>query len=354
MSIFIDKKLEELVPYTPGEQPKGIDGLIKLNTNESPFPPSDKVIEAISSSIVSNLQLYSDPTCSRAISAIALRYGVKNEMVFLGNGSDEVLAFIFHGLCPDGAVFADISYGFYKVFASMFGVRTTVIPLDGDFRINTDEYRNIKGTVFVANPNAPTGIFLPLSKIEELLEQDKSRLVVIDEAYVDFGGESAVKLLDRYNNLIVVQTFSKSRSLAGARLGFALASEELINDLNRMKFSFNPYNVNTLSLLAAEAAMRDEDYFEECRRVIIENRGYITDRLRSLGFRVLDSSANFVFAGQNGRINAADYYKALRQNKILVRYFPEGRINGFVRITVGTKEQMENLYDVTKNILKGC
>lgn len=352
MSIFLDKKLASLKPYTPGEQPKGIDRLVKLNTNENPFPPSDNVIEAVKNAAKS-LNLYSDPTCGRAISATASFYGVKNSNVFIGNGSDEVLAFIFHGLCHNGAAFSDITYGFYKVFASMFGVKETIVPLDENFKINIDNYKDISGTVFIANPNAPTGILLPLFEIEKLLNQNINRLVVVDEAYIDFGGESAVNLIDKYKNLIVAQTFSKSRSLAGGRIGFALANEELIADLNSLKFSFNPYNVNTLSILAAEAAMNDRKYFEKCRKIIMENRIFATDNLRFQGFRVLDSSANFVFAGQNAKIKAEDYYKELRKNNILVRYFLEGRTADFVRITIGTLEQMKLLNDVTKEILEG-
>ncbi len=350
MSEFLDKKLEGLVPYTPGEQPRGINNLIKLNTNENPFPPSPKVLEAISKA-AQTLNLYSDPTCGRAAEAIAAFYGVKKENVFLSNGSDETLSFIFHGLCGNGAAFPDVTYGFYKVFAAMFGVKQTIIPLDEAFRINIDDYKDINATVVIANPNAPTGILLPLTEIEKLLKQNPNRLVVVDEAYIDFGGESAVKLTGKYQNLLVVQTFSKSRSLAGGRLGFAIADEDIIADLNRMKYSFNPYNVNSLSIAAAEAAMKDTDYFEACRRTIIANRAFITDSLRGLGFTVPESAANFIFAGRNKKISGADYYYALRQNNILVRYFSEGRSADFVRISIGTMEQMKTLNEVTKKIL---
>jgi len=350
MSAFLDKKLEKLVPYTPGEQPHGIEGLIKLNTNENPFPPSPMVIEAVNRT-VSSLNLYSDPACVRAVEAIAAFYGVRKENVFVSNGSDETLSFIFHGLCENGAAFPDITYGFYKVFADMFGVRKTVVPLDDDFNIQIDDYKDIKSTVVIANPNAPTGICLPLSEIERLLNQDLNRLVVVDEAYIDFGGESAVKLIDEYKNLLVVQTFSKSRSLAGGRIGFAVADAEIIADLNRMKYAFNPYNVNALSIAAAEAAMKDTAYFETCRSTVIKNREYIAKKLRELGFMVLDSKANFVFAGRNKKVSAADYFEKLRRNNILVRYFPEGRSADFVRISVGAMEQMEKLYEVTKTIL---
>jgi histidinol-phosphate aminotransferase len=351
MSTFLDKKLQTLVPYKPGEQPRGIDGLIKLNTNENPFPPSPKVIEVVNNT-VSTLNLYSDPTCARAIEAIAEFYGLKKENVFLSNGSDETLSFIFHGLCEKGAAFADVTYGFYKVFAAMFGVKQTIVPLDEDFRINVDDYKDIKSTVVIANPNAPTGVLLPSTDIEKLLNQDLNRLVVVDEAYIDFGGESAVKLIDKYKNLLIVQTFSKSRSLAGGRLGVAIADEEIIADLNKMKYAFNPYNVNSLSITAAEAAMKDTTYFEENRKSIIVNREYITKNLRALGFTVPDSAANFIFAGQNKKISGEDYYKALREHNILVRYFPEGRCADFVRISIGTLAQMKTLAEITRNILK--
>lgn len=352
MSKFLDYKLTALKPYTPGEQPKEMQRLIKLNTNENPFPPSPKVIEAVSQAI-ENLNLYSDPNCTKAVSAVAEFYNIKNSNVFLSNGSDEVLAFVFHGLCPNGAAFADITYGFYKVFAAMFGVQKSIVPLDNEYKINIVDYKDLQETIFIANPNAPTAIVLTLSEIETLLRQNYNRLVVVDEAYIDFGGESAVKLIEKYPNLLVIQTFSKSRSLAGGRLGIAFAQDELIADLNKMKFSFNPYNVNSLSLIAAEEAMKDKAYFESCREIILKNRSYLIENLRLLGFRVLDSAANFVFVGQNEKITAEEYYKALRENNILVRYFPDERISDFVRISIGTAAQMQCLIQVTKNILEG-
>ncbi|HAN21616.1 MAG: histidinol-phosphate transaminase [Clostridiales bacterium GWF2_36_10] len=351
MSNFLDKKLVSLKPYVPGLQPKRIDGLVKLNTNESPFPPSPLVLDAVSKG-VNDLNLYSDDKCTRAVSAIAAFHGLSTDNVFLSNGSDETLAFIFHGLCQNGAAFADITYGFFKVYSSMFGVKETIVPLNDNYKINIDDYKDIKSTVFIANPNALTGILLPLIEIEKLIQQDLNRLVIVDEAYIDFGGESAVELIDKYKNLIVVQTFSKSRSLAGGRIGFAIADKELIADLNTLKYSFNPYNVNSLSILAAEAAMSDKPYFEECRKTIIENRNYLTNELRSQGFIVLESSANFIFAGQNNKIKAVDYYSELRKNNILVRYFTERRTADFVRITIGTMEQMQRLTSITENILK--
>ncbi|MDD4422285.1 MAG: histidinol-phosphate transaminase, partial [Eubacteriales bacterium] len=229
MSRFLDKKLVFLKPYIPGEQPKGIKKLIKLNTNESPFPPCPGVKKAAGRAS-KMLNLYSDPACTNAVNAIADFYGLNSKNVFLSNGSDETLAFIFHGFCPKGAAFADITYGFYKVFADMFGIKTRIVPLDNDFNIKVEDYKNLDQTIFIANPNAPTGILLPVCMIEELLLQSPDRLVVVDEAYIDFGGESAVRLIEKYDNIIVVQTFSKSRSLAVARLGFAIANDDLISD----------------------------------------------------------------------------------------------------------------------------
>jgi histidinol-phosphate aminotransferase len=351
MSRFFDPKLARLAPYTPGEQPRGIQNLIKLNTNESPFPPSPAVLAAIDQAQVEALRLYSDPTCDGLVRAIADFYDLAPEQVFPGNGSDEVLAFCFHGLCPKGAAFPDISYGFYTVFADMFGVKATAIPLRDDFSILPADYAAQRGTVFIANPNAPTGLCLSLSQIRELLEQDPGRLVVVDEAYVDFGGESAAALLDDYENLLVIQTFSKSRQLAGGRVGFALGSRALIADLNALRFSFNPYNLNRLSLLAGEAAMRDRAYFDQTRHTIMENRAHTTVQLRGLGFRVLESRANFIFTSHPA-LPGGEYYAALRQRGILVRHFDKDRIRDFVRITIGTAAQMDTLLAATKEILK--
>ena len=345
-------KLTELEPYVPGEQPKGVDKLIKLNTNESPYPPSPKVIEAITKAEVEKLRLYPDPTCQGLISAIAERYGVDENQVCVCNSSDEVLAFTFHGLCKNGAVFPDITYGFYPVFCRMFGVEFEEIPLREDFSIEIKDYAGKKGTVYIANPNAPTGIFLPLSKIRELLEQDRDRLVVVDEAYVDFGGESAVQLIPEYDNLLVVQTFSKSRQMAGARLGFAISNKDVIGDMNTLKYSFNPYNVNRLTMAAGEAAMRDYDYFDKCRKEIIETREYTNAELKRLGFKLTDSMANFVFANPP-EISAEEYFKALRDNNIIVRFFNKERTLDYVRITIGTRQEMETFVSVSEKILKG-
>ena len=351
MTRFLDSKLKKLVAYTPGEQPVNMSELIKLNTNESPFPPAPGVIEILKNGEVEKLRLYSDPDCKQLVNAIAEYHGINTQQVFPGNGSDEVLAFIFHGLCPNGAAFADITYGFYPVFGEMFDVNCQIVPLDYDFSINVEDYEGIKGTVFIANPNAPTGLCLPLSDIETLVGQDSDRLVVVDEAYIDYGGESALSLLDAYDNLLVVRTLSKSRSLAGARVGYALGSEDLIKDLNTMKFSFNPYNINRLSIIAGAEAMKDTGYFDECRTKVMENREYTAIELKKLGFNVLPSKANFIFAGDNPKTNGIDYFSRLRECGILVRHFSSPRTCNYVRITIGTAEQMQRLVQITKEVL---
>lgn len=350
MSRFFGKP--ELEPYVPGEQPANVDRLIKLNTNENPYPPSPKAVAAVTSEEVEKLRLYPSLSATGLVNAIAENCGVRESQICVCNSSDEVLAFIFHGLCPNGAVFADHTYGFYPVFCSMFGVAYEEIPLREDFTLAVDDYQGKTGTVFLANPNAPTGLFLPLGELRRLLDQDRDRLVVVDEAYVDFGGETAVPLLAEYDNLLITRTFSKSRSLAGGRLGFAVSSEELAADMNTLKYSFNPYNVNRLSMLMGEYCMRDEQYFIECRNKIVASREWTKEKLRALGFFVTDSLANFLFAAHPS-IGGKEYYLALRERNILVRWFDKDRIRPFVRISVGTQAQMEALISATEDILKG-
>ena len=352
MTGFMDSKFSGMVPYTPGEQPRDMDRLIKLNTNEMPYPPSEKVKAVLCDEEGEKLRLYSDPTCSAFIKAVADYNGLAPENVFPGNGSDEVLAFLFHGFCEKGAIFPDISYGFYPVFANMFGVQYREIPLREDFTVAVEDYGAGEETVFIANPNAPTGIALPLSDIEKLLKSNPKRLVVVDEAYVEFGAESAAKLLGRYDNLVVTRTFSKSHALAGARIGYALASEALIADMNALRFSFNPYNLNRLSILLGKAAMEDREYFDACRKKVMDSRTYTINALRKLGFNVLDSKSNFIFAGANPALDAKPYFDGLRANGILVRYFSAERTKNYVRITIGTQEQMETLVRVTEALLK--
>ena len=352
MSRYLSPEAAALEPYTPGEQPKD-SILIKLNTNESPFPPSPKVLDALSREESAKLNLYSDPTCAGLCAAIAARNGLAPEQVIAGNGSDEILSFAFRAFCGSGrgAAYADITYGFYKVWARFYGLKAAVVPLREDFSVSVEDYFGVPGTVFLANPNAPTGMALPRGEIRRLLEADPDRVVVVDEAYVDFGGESCVPLLPEYENLLVVQTYSKSRSLAGGRIGFAMGSPELIAGLNRVKYSFNPYNVNRLSLLAGAAAMEDEAYCRSCTAAIRTTREEASSELKALGFTVLPSCANFLFA-KPPRIPGAAYFTELRKRGILVRRFdaPE-RIADFCRISVGSPEQMAALTAASAEIL---
>lgn len=351
MSRFLSKEAERLKPYTPGEQPVDLP-YIKLNTNESPFPPSPKVIKAVSRAELLRLNLYSDPTCGKLCKSIAQRYELQPEQVIAGNGSDELLSFAFRAFCGEGkgAAFADITYGFYKVWAAYYGIDANIIPLKEDFTIDVDDYMDFPGTIFIANPNALTGVELPIAQIQRLLEADPGRVVVVDEAYVDFGGESCVPLLYRYDNLLVVQTMSKSRSLAGGRLGFAMGSVDLIADLNRMKYSFNPYNLNSVSIAAGAAAMEDEAYFKECTAAVQKTRAWTAAQLEELGFTVLPSKANYVFA-KSPAFPAGELYRKLKENGILVRWFDEERIRDFYRITIGSMEQMEALVEEVKKQL---
>ena len=351
MSRFLSAEAQRLAPYTPGEQPQD-QQYIKLNTNESPFPPSPKVLEAISQAEVAKLKLYSDPTCGALNAAIANRYGVSPEQVITGNGSDEILAFAFRAFCGEGkgVAYADITYGFYKAQVALFDLDATLVPLREDLTLCVDDYMNFPGTVVIANPNAPTGIPVSRDEIRRLLEANPNRVVLVDEAYVDFGGESCVPLLKEFDNLLVVQTMSKSRQLAGARVGFALGSPELIADLNRVKYSFNPYNVNRLSLLAGTAAIEDEAYFQSCCSAICKNRAWTVEKLEELGFTVLPSQANFIFA-KSDRISGGDLYRKLKENGILVRWFDSDRIRDYVRITIGSAEQMAALVEKTAQLL---
>lgn len=353
MSRFLSDRFSNIEPYTPGEQPK-VSNLIKLNTNESPFPPSPMVIKALSEQEISKLNLYSDPDTKDVIDAIAKTIGVNSNQVLMGNGSDEILAFAFQAFCDkdNQPCFADITYGFYPVFCKLFGLTPEIIPLREDLSIGVDDYIGKNKPIFIANPNAPTGLALSLSDIEKILVSNKDSIVLIDEAYVDFGAESAVSLVDKYDNLIVSRTFSKSRNLAGARIGFAISNAELISDMCKMKFSFNPYNLNRLSIIAGKESMLDTEYFDKCIAQIIENREYTVNELEKRGFTIPDSKANFIFAKHN-TLSGEDYFNELRKRNIVVRYFSKERIKDYVRITIGSKEQMTALINATDEILKG-
>ena len=351
MSKFLNNKLSKLDPYVPGEQPKD-QKYIKLNTNESPFPPSKLAIEYATKQ-ASEVMLYPDPDCTELVFELAKTYSVSPKQVIVTNGSDEVLNFAFMCYCDKNtqAIFPDLTYGFYKVFASLNGAPYKTLPLNSDFTVKIDDYLSEKGVIFLANPNAPTGIALGLSDIEKILSSNPNRVVVIDEAYVDFGAESAVNLVDKYDNLLVTQTFSKSRSMAGARLGFGIANEKIINDLMLIKYSTNPYNVNKMTAYAGLGALKDREYFETNCKKIIENREYTEAELKKLGFTVTDSKTNFVFA-KHDRISGIDLYKKLKERGILVRHFDNPRIVDYNRITVGSFEQMQTLINTVKSILE--
>lgn len=342
MSRFLSKRFSSLEPYVPGEQPRERK-FIKLNTNESPFPPSAAVVRAAALAAES-LQLYSDPSCLALHKALANAYGVKPSQVLAGNGSDELLYFAFTAFCDADtpAVFPDITYGFYPVFAQLCNVEARIIPLSDGFFIRADNYYGAKGTIFIANPNAPTGIMMPLSDVLCIARRNPDNVVVIDEAYVDFGGKSAVSLLKDCPNLLIIQTFSKSRSLAGGRLGFALGSEELIADLAAVKYSFNPYSVNSMTMAAGLASLAEPEVTRANCACIIANREFTVDGLTRLGFSCLPSCANFVFA-RHASIPGETVFRALRQRGILVRHFNKERLEDYNRITIGSRAQMEAL-----------
>ena len=350
MSRYISRKFDGLTPYVPGEQPRD-QQYIKLNTNESPFPPSPRAL-AYAARAAENLQLYSDPTCKTLTTKAAQLLGIDEDEIIFTNGSDEALNFAFMAFCDDttGAAFPDITYGFYEVFAQLYRIPYEKLPLKEDFSVDVKGYIGLNKTIFLANPNAPTGIALPLSDIEKIVAGNPDNVVVIDEAYVDFGGESAVSLIGKYDNLLVIQTFSKSRSLAGARLGFAVGCKALIRDLNAIKYSTNPYNVNAMTMAAGLGALEDEAYFRDNCETILRNRAWTTQQLRRLGFTVIDSKTNFDFAKRPGT-DGAWLYQTLKQKGILVRYFNTPRLKDYNRITIGSMEQMKSLIKTLEEIL---
>lgn len=351
MSRFLNKRYSALEAYTPGEQPRDME-YIKLNTNESPFPPSDGVIAAVDACAVSRLNLYPDPACRELKEAIAGLYGVGPENVFVANGSDDILNFFFMAFCGEehSVRFPAVSYGFYKVYAELYGARYTAVPLKEDFSIDVSDYMNCADNVVIANPNAPTGIALGRDDIEKIAASNPERAVLIDEAYVDFGAESSVGLTKKYGNLIVTCTYSKSRSMAGARLGFAIASEELIADFEKIKFSTNPYSINRLTLAAGVAAIRDNAYYAENCKKIAQTREYAQSELKKLGFETTPSKANFIFA-KSTAIGGEELYRKLKSRGILIRHFSSPDICEYNRITVGTREQTDRLLTEIKNIL---
>ena len=351
MSRFFSGKYSSLIPYTPGEQPQERK-YIKLNTNESPFPPSP-IAQRFAREEAGNLQLYSDPECRALVKQAAESFDIGTDRIVFSNGSDDLLNFCFMAFCDaeHPAVFPDITYGFYTVFADLNGVPYEEKPLREDFTIDPEDYIGTGKTVFLANPNAITGIALPLSDIERIVASNPDNVVVIDEAYVDFGGESALQLTKKYNNLIVIQTFSKSRSLAGARLGFCIACPELIRDINTIRYSTNPYNINRMTMFAGVGALIDNDYFIENCEKIKENRAWTTDKLRSMGFYVSDSSSNFILI-KHESAKGKDIYLSLKEKGVLVRHFSSEKLDDYNRVTIGSRQQMEDFIEILKTVLE--
>ncbi len=350
MSRFLSSRFQALEAYVPGEQPQD-RSYIKLNTNESPFPPSPKVLAAVNADEAAALRLYSDPTSKTLKEKLASLYKVTPENVYVANGSDDILNFAFMAFGDQGAAYPAISYGFYRVFAELYGIAAEEIPLKTDLSINAEKFCNQGKLVVIANPNAPTGLFLNLHEIERIVASNRENVVLIDEAYIDFGGESCLPLIEKYDNLLVVRTFSKSRSMAGARLGYAFASQSLIADLEKLKYSTNPYNLNRITQAAGAAALEEDGYYMENCRKIQENRTYTTQALRRLGFLVTDSKANFVFA-KSPSISGEALYQKLKQRGILVRHFSTTEIQDYNRITIGSRKDMEMLIDAITHILE--
>ena len=349
MSKFLNDRLQKIESYTPGEQPQD-KKYIKLNTNESPYPPSEGVIKAITEDEIKDLRLYCDPECKKLRKALADCYNVEPQNIFISNGSDDILNFSFMAYGQNGAAFPDITYGFYSVFAELYGIGTEIIPVKEDFTIDIEDFCAQNKLVVIANPNAPTGIELPLDEIEKIVVSNPNSIVLIDEAYVDFGGTSCAMLTKKYNNLLCVGTFSKSRSMAGARLGFAIASKEIIADLEKIKYSTNPYNINRLTQIAGTKAIEENSYYmDNCKR-ICDTREYTVKELKTLGFEVLPSKANFVFA-KSDKISGEDLYLRLKESGVLVRHFKAERIKNFNRISIGSREEMEVFVKTVKEIL---
>ncbi|MCU9946689.1 histidinol-phosphate transaminase [Pseudomonas sp. PDM13] len=345
MSKFWSPFVKELVPYVPGEQPK-IANLVKLNTNENPYGPSPKAIAAMQAELGDSLRLYPDPNSDRLKQAVAEYYGVTTGQVFVGNGSDEVLAHIFHGLFQHGRplLFPDVSYSFYPVYCGLYGIPFEALPLDEQFQIRVEDYARPNAGIIFPNPNAPTGCLLALEAVEKLLQGSPDTVVVVDEAYIDFGGQSAIALVDRYPNLLVTQTLSKSRSLAGLRVGLAVGHPDLIEALERIKNSFNSYPLDRMAIVGAAAAFEDREWFEQTCAKVIDSRERVVSELEKRGFEVLPSAANFIFARHPGK-DAAGIAAGLREKGVIVRHFKQERIAQFLRITIGTPEQNQALLD---------
>jgi len=351
MSKYWSKLAAKLDPYIPGEQLKD-KKYIKLNTNENPYPPSPKVLEAIKAAADSSLKLYPDPLAADLKAALAEHYGLKSSQVFVGNGSDEVLAFSFMAFfnTDEEILFPDVTYSFYPVYCNIFGITYRAVPLKQDFTVPVEGFFNAEGGVIIPNPNAPTARAISARDIEMILVNNKDKVVIVDEAYVDFGAESVVDMVDKHDNLLVVQTLSKSRSLAGLRVGWAFGHEDLIDGLTRVKDSINSYTLDRLALTGAVAAIKDEDYFQETREKIMATRERITERLENLGFKVIPSKANFIFITHE-KTPAEHIFKRLKEEGVLVRYFKKPGIDNYLRVSVGTDDEMDAMIDRLLTIL---
>lgn len=344
--------VRKVVPYVPGEQPQQ-ERIIKLNTNENPYPPAPGVIEALRHFDADRLRLYPEPTCRVLVNAIAENYGLDSNQVFVGVGSDDVIAMIFLTFFNSKTpiIFPDITYSFYDVWADMLRIPYEVKPLDEQFFIRKEDYFGENGGVIFPNPNAPTGILMELSEIEDIVKHNPDVIVVVDEAYIDFGGQTALPLIDKYENLLVVQTFSKSRSLAGMRIGYAMGNAKLIRYINDVKYSFNSYTMNQTALSLGVEAIKDTAYFEETRKKVIETREWTKQELRKIGFSFGDSMSNFIFA-THARVPAEELFEALKKEHIYVRHFSKERISNYLRISIGTQKEMETLIAFLKNYLR--
>ena len=352
MSIFLVDEYRDMEPYVPGEQPK--DKLyIKLNANETSMPPSPKVFEAISKKEIWNSSYYADPHCHAFRQAVAEVYGLTEDDVFVGNGADEVLSFVLMCFFRRGMkiYFPDITYSFYRTYAKTFGLDMEEVPVKEDFSIDIDDYMDLQGDIIFANPNNPTGLAVPTADIERLVKANPERMVIIDEAYADYSGETCLPLVAKYPNLVVVRTFSKSRNMAGLHIGFAVAAKDVIADMNSIKFSFNPFNLNSITMAAGIAAVKDTYYFDSCVKKIVANREHTKAELEKLGFEVLPSKANFVFC-RHDAIDAGELCAKLKEEGILTRHFKDARLNPYLRITIGTEHEMAVVLITIKEILE--
>ncbi|MGN0164559.1 MAG: histidinol-phosphate transaminase [Lachnospiraceae bacterium] len=352
MSIFLVDEYKDMEPYVPGEQPKD-KPYIKLNANETSMPPSPKVFEAVSKKEIWNMSYYADPHCHHFRQAVAEVYGVTEDEVFVGNGADEVLSFVLMSFFRRGMkiYFPDITYGFYRTYAKTYGLSMEEIPVEDDFSVNIDRYMDLKGDIIFANPNNPTGLAVPVADIERLVRANPERMVIIDEAYADYSGETCLPLAVKYPNLVVVRTFSKSRNMAGTHIGFAVASKDIIEDMNKIKFSFNPFNMNSVTMAAGIAAVKDVDYLDKCVKRIINNRENFKAELEKMGFFVIPSKANFIFCYHNA-ISSSELCIKLKEEGILTRHFADKKLDKYLRITIGTEQEMAVVLIAIKEIIE--